>query len=82
MQAQKNISEGYQNIHVSNACAADCTCNGYTALVVISTTTTPFVRLPFAQIWVNHTGKHSNGHEGSVGSASTAGPDWSFVFMN
>ena len=78
MQAQKNISEGYQSIHPSNACVPEHTCNGYTALAVISTTTTPFVRLPFAQIWDNHTGKHNNGHEGSVGSASTTGLDWSF----
>ena len=49
---------------------------------VISTTTTPFVHLPFAQLWDTHTGKHSNGHDGSVESASTTGPNWPFIFMN
>ena len=49
---------------------------------VISTTTTPFVHLPFAQLWDTHTGKHSNGHGGSVESASTTGPNWPFIFMN
>ena len=49
------------------------TCCRYTAMVVYSLTT-PLVRLPSAQFWANHKGKHNYDHIGPVRLAAMAGP--------